>query len=163
MKSGNPAARAFGGLLLSGMLFVLAGCNQDVVSIPDDTGGDVTGLWTAVSFGGSPLPIQEYIQIPDRGVCLRKLNGVDLLFSTGGEYTWVEEVFLDCGQSGNPQTFTNTFKGTWRVEGVHLFMLDSEDEQTAEQDYTFTVSAGMLSMRVKVGSINLVSLFQRAT
>ena len=34
---------------------------------PVDTGGDVMGTWTAVSFGGNPVPISEYVQDPDAG------------------------------------------------------------------------------------------------
>lgn len=159
MRFRISAGSAAGRLLLAAALLATSGClgDNDPVDI-DDTGGDVVGSWAALSFGGAPLPIQEYVQDPDRGTCLRELRGVDLTYWTGGEYTWVEDIFLDCAQ-GSPETVTNTFTGTYRVEGIKLFMQDADSD--AEMEYTFTVSQGTLSMRSRFGSVIISSIFQK--
>lgn len=159
MRFRISAGGAAGRLILAAALLGASGClgDNDPVDIVD-TGGDVIGSWTALSFGGAPLPIQEYVQDPDRGTCLRELRGVDLTYATEGGYTWVEDVFLDCAQ-GSPETVTNTFTGTFRVEGIKLFMQDSESED--EMEYTFTVSQGRLSLRSRFGSVIISSLFQK--
>ena len=154
----NPAPRAIGALLVSATLLFGTGCNSDGPTIVEDTGGDVLGSWAAVSFGGSFLPIQDIVQIENRGTCMRRLDGVDLAFVDGGQYTWVEEVYIDCGDSA-PSTSTNTFQGTWRVDGIHLYMQDSAAE--TEQEYTFTVKGKTLSMRVLVGSLQITSVFEK--
>jgi hypothetical protein len=159
MRFRIPAGGAAGRLILVAALLGTSGClgDSDPIDVVD-TGGDVLGSWSALSFGGTPLPIQEYVQDPDRGTCLRELRGVDLVYATGGGYTWIEEVYLDCTQ-GTPQTVSNTFTGTYRVEGIKLFMQDSES--SAEMEYTFTVSQGLLSMRSRFGSTIISSIFQK--
>jgi len=159
MRIRNPAVRVLGGLLVCAALGFAAGCNDAGPTMVEDTGGDVLGNWTGVSFGGSMLPIQEYVEITNRGTCLRELHGVDLSFDGSGQYTWAEEVRLDCGD-GPPETATNTFTGTWRVDGIRLYMQDSEAE--AEQEYTFTVKNNELAMRVMFGNVQITSIFQKA-
>jgi hypothetical protein len=161
MRFRKLTARAFGGLLPFAIVLFAAGCMGDDPVDIEDIGGDVTGNWTAMSFGGLPLPIEEYFDDATKGVCRRILQGVDLSYATGGTYTWIEENTIECPSSGQvPTQQTVTYTGTWRVVGIHLFMDDSEPD-TAEQDYTFSVQQNTLTMRVRYGSITLASVFQR--
>jgi hypothetical protein len=157
MRIRNPAVRVLGGLLVCAALGFAAGCNDNGPTNVEDTGGDVLGIWTGISFGGSILPIQEYVEVTNRGTCLRQLNTVTLSFDNSGQYTWAEEVILDCGDT-SPETSTNTFTGTWRVDGINLYMQDSEAE--AEQQYTFTVKNNELAC----GCCSAIrsSIFQKA-
>jgi hypothetical protein len=46
------------------------------------------------------------------------------------------------------------------VDGIRLYMQDSEAE--AEQEYTFTVKNNELAMRVMFGNVQITSIFQKA-
>ena len=159
MKFRNPAARAFGWLLAFTMLLVAGGCNEDLPTDPVDIGGDVEGTWEALSFAGSQMPLEDFINDPVQGTCRRTLERVTLSFLADSTYTWVEETITEC-QASAPSPATATFTGTYRIDGVKLFMTDSEG--ASEQESSFSVEQSLLTMRQRVGSIRLVSIFQRA-
>ena len=159
MKFRIPAGHPIGRLLVSVTLLALGACNDDPIEPPDDIGGNVEGAWTAISFGGSPLPIQEFVNDPDRGVCLRVLDNVDLTFGASSQFTWVEEGTVECSGSA-PEQHNPTFTGTYVVDGVNLTM--TFDEGGISQQSTFSVRESTLTMNVRYGSTILTSVFQRS-
>jgi len=162
MSFRKRAARDLGRLLLLGSLLATAACNEKPPTEPEDTGGDPQGTWTAVSFAGASLPINEYVNDPEWGICLQRLEDVQIVISSDGTYTWTESVLNDCSATGGPEpsTATNTFPGTWRVDGIWLYL--TGDESGVEQGSTFTVSSNQLTLHNKVGGTTLTSVFQRS-
>jgi hypothetical protein len=155
MRFRIPAARA---LLLVGLLGAAA-CGDDDPTEPVDVGGDVLGTWTAVSFSGAQLPIEEFVFIEDRGTCARTLEDVQLTFLNTGTYTWEEESTLECDGSP-PETINNLFTGPYRVEDIKLIMADSETPDD-EFESTFSVLNNTLTLRQRLGNLTLTSVFSR--
>jgi len=148
-------------LLLPGLLAVAA-CDGDSPAEPVDIGGDVEGSWTAISFSGNPLPIEELFQDSISGAtCVARLEDVELSFLPDGTYIWHEDGTVECSGSP-PESDPHTFTGTYRVENTKLFMADT-DTPYDEFESGFSVENQTLTLRQRFGNVTLTSVFQRLT
>lgn len=134
--------KLFRSVLPLALVLPLVACGSDSTG-PE--GSALVGTWNVTSAEGMDLPFQETVDLGGGFSCTFAVASMEITFRSNGSFEGQDTSSVQC--TGEPVEDTSeTFTGTWSVDGDRVTITADEDGETVTRVHRFTISGGTLTI-----------------